>query len=156
MKNKKATFGAGCFWRVEKSFRKIPGVKKTTVGFMGGDKKMLSYEEVCKSKTGHVEACQIEFDLETISYEKLLEIFWKSHDPTQSNRQGLDIGIQYRSVIFFHDSEQEKLAIRSRDKEQKKLKKKIVTTIEKAKTFYKAEEYHQKYLLKRGLMSCPV
>ncbi len=150
----KATFGAGCFWHVEEAFRNVPGVKKTIVGYMGGKTKNPSYEDVCTDKTGHVEACMVEYDPKKISYGELLRIFWKIHDPTQINKQGLDIGTQYRSAIFYHDSEQKKLAEESLRKEQKKYQEKIATEITKAGKFYKAEEYHQKYLMKRGLKAC--
>lgn len=151
---KKATLGAGCFWHVEEAFRNVKGVIKTTVGYMGGSLKNPSYEDVCTDKTGHVEVCQIEFDQTIISYKKLLDLFWEIHDPTQMNRQGLDIGTQYRSIIFFHDEQQHKIALESKDKEQKKQKKEIVTKIVPAEKFYEAEEYHQKYLLKRGRNTC--
>ena len=149
-KMKKATFGAGCFWGVEATFQKIKGVKKTTVGYIGGKLKNPTYEQVCIDKTGHVEVIQIIYDPEQISYEKLLEIFWKIHDPTQLNRQGADIGTQYRSVIFYHDEKQKKLAEDSRNEQQKNYDKKIVTEITSEKEFYPAEEYHQKYLEKQN------
>ena len=151
---KKATFGAGCFWGIEEEFRKIKGILKTTVGYMGGDFKNPTYEDVCTGKTGHVEVCQVEYDAKIISYEKLLDIFWKMHDPTQHNRQGPDIGTQYRSVIFYHDAQQKKLAEISKEEKQKEISKKIATEIVSAKTFYEAEDYHQKYLLKRGKGIC--
>ena len=151
---KKATFGAGCFWGVEATFQKIKGVKKTTVGYIGGKLKNPTYEQVCIDKTGHVEVIQIVYDPEQISYEKLLEIFWEIHDPTQLNRQGADIGTQYRSVIFYHNEKQKKLAEDSRNEQQKNYDKKIVTEITSAKEFYPAEEYHQKYLEKHGLSTC--
>ena len=151
---KKATFGAGCFWHVEEAFSKVKGVKKTTVGFMGGTVKNPKYEEVSTGKTMHAEVCQIEYDPEKVSYCELLEIFWKIHDPTQVNRQGVDFGTQYRSIIFYHDEEQKEKAPRSKEAEQKKYKKKIATEIVPAKEFYKAEEYHQKYLQKKGLKVC--
>ena len=151
---KKATFGAGCFWHVEEAFSKVKGVKKTTVGFMGGTVKNPKYEEVSTGKTMNAEVCQIEYDPEKVSYGELLEIFWKIHDPTQVNRQGVDFGTQYRSIIFYHDEEQKEKAPRSKEAEQKKYKKKIATEIVPAKEFYKAEEYHQKYLQKKGLKVC--
>jgi len=151
---KKATFGAGCFWHVEDEFGKVKGVIKITVGYMGGTLKNPTYKDVCTDKTGHAEVCQIEYDPQKISYEKLLEIFWKIHNSTQLNRQGLDFGTQYRSVIFYHSEEQKKKAIESKKKEQKKYKNEIVTEIRPAKEFYKAEEYHQKYLQKRNLKTC--
>ena len=150
----KATFGAGCFWGVEATFQKLKGVKKTTVGYMGGKIKNPTYEQVCTDKTGHAEVMQIIYDPEQISYEKLLEIFWEIHDPTQLNRQGPDIGTQYRSVIFYHNKEQKKLAEESKNKHQKKYNKRIVTEIIPRAEFYPAEEYHQKYLEKQGLGSC--
>ncbi len=151
---KKATFGAGCFWGVEATFQKIKGVKKTTVGYIGGKLKNPTYEQACTDKTGHVEVIQIVYDPEQISYEKLLEIFWEIQDPTQLNRQGPDIGTQYRSVIFYHNEKQKKLAEESKNKQQKNYDKKIVTEITSAKEFYPAEEYHQKYLEKHGLSTC--
>ena len=149
-----ATFGAGCFWGVEATFQKIKGVKKTTVGYMGGKLENPTYEQVCTDKTGHAEVIQIIYDSEQISYENLLEIFWEIHDPTQLNRQGPDIGTQYRSVIFYHNEDQKKLAEESKNKQQKKYNKNIVTEITPAAEFYPAEEYHQKYLEKQGLGSC--
>jgi peptide-methionine (S)-S-oxide reductase len=145
-----ATFAAGCFWGVEANFQKINGIKKTTVGYMGGATKNPKYEQVCTGKTGHAEVIQIGYDPEEIKYEKLLEIFWDIHDPTQLNRQGLDIGTQYRSIIFYHNETQKKLAVESKQKQQQKTDKKIVTEITPIKEFYPAEEYHQKYLEKRG------
>lgn len=150
----KATFGAGCFWHVEEEFRKLKGVLNTAVGYMGGTMKNPSYEDVCIDKTGHAEVVQIEFNPEKISYNDLLDVFWKIHDPTQLNKQGPDIGTQYRSVIFYHNQEQKKLAIASKEKQSKK--DEIVTEITKAGKFYKAEEYHQRYLEKQGLKSCRI
>lgn len=145
----KATFGAGCFWGIEKAFSKVKGVVNTLVGYSGGDFP-ATYKDVCTGKTGHAEVVQIEFDPNIISYEKLLDVFWNIHNPTTLNRQGPDIGTQYRSVIFYHDEDQEKIAKESIKKleESRKYKSKIVTQIEPAKEFYKAEEYHQKYLEK--------
>jgi len=147
---KKATFGAGCFWGVEEAFSKIKGVIKTTVGYMGGKLKSPSYEDVCTDKTGHIEVIQIEYEPSIITYEKLLEIFWEIHDPTQLNRQGVDVGTQYKSVIFYHDEDQKKTAITSKNKinASKKFKRPIVTEIKEGETFYPAEEYHQKYFQK--------
>ncbi len=145
-----ATFGAGCFWGVEATFQKIKGVKKTIVGYMGGKLKNPTYAQVCTDKTGHAEVIKIIYDTEQISYETLLEKFWEIHDPTQLNRQGPDIGTQYRSVIFFYNEKQKKLAEESKKQQQKKYSKKIVTEITPAKEFYPAEEYHQKYLQKHG------
>jgi len=150
----KATFGAGCFWGVEEKFRKIKGVVKTTVGYMGGELKNPTYVQVCTDKTGHAEVIQIIYDKEQISYEKLLEIFWEIHDPTQLNRQGPDIGTQYRSVIFYHNELQKKFAEEVKKQIQTKYIKKILTEITPAKEFYPAEEYHQKYLQKQGKASC--
>ena len=147
MKLEKASFAAGCFWGVQAAFDKIKGVVKTTVGYTGGNLKNPSYEDVCSNKTGHAEAILAEFNSKIVSYEKLLEIFWKIHDPTTLNKQGLDIGTQYRSAIFYFNDEQRILALNSRDKEGKKYKNKIVTQIVKAKEFYPAEDYHQKYYL---------
>ena len=152
----KATFGAGCFWGVEEAFRKVKGVLKTEVGFMGGTLKNPSYKDVCYRKTGHAEVVQIEFDLKIVSYEKLLEIFWDIHNPTTKNRQGLNFGKQYRSVIFYHSLKQKDLAVKSKKELDKsgRYRRPIVTEIRKAGMFYKAEEYHQKYLMKRNLKTC--
>jgi peptide methionine sulfoxide reductase msrA/msrB len=148
-----ATFAAGCFWGVEYAFRKIPGVLKTTVGYTGGTVKNPSYQEVCSHKTGHAEAVQIEFDPSKVSYEKLLENFWDIHDPTTMDRQGPDVGSNYRSAIFFNSPEQEKEALALKEKLGKgwKFKRPIVTQIVPASEFYKAEDYHQQYLEKRGM-----
>ena len=156
MKTEKATFGAGCFWHVEEAFRKVKGVISTKVGFTGGNIKNPSYKEVCTGETWHAEAVQVEFDSSVISYEELLDIFWKIHDPTSLNQQGFDIGTQYRSAIFYHNDRQKETAIKSREKleKSKKYKNKIVTEIKPAKGFYKAEEYHQKYLEKNKLTVC--
>lgn len=152
----KVTFGAGCFWHVEDAFSKIPGVISAGCGYSGGNLENPTYEDVCTGKTGHVEVVQMEYDADKISFEKLLEAFWEMHDPTTLNRQGPDIGTQYRSAIFFHSLEQEKIAKESKEKleKSKKFKNKIVTEISKAKEFYRAEEYHQKYFQKRGIKSC--
>ena len=147
----KATFGAGCFWGVEQAFSKLG---KTTVGYMGGEKENPTYEDVCTDQTGHVEVVQIKFDPSKVSYEKLLDLFWKIHDPTQLNRQGPDIGTQYKSIIFYHSKKQEMKALKSKKEIQNKFKDKITTQIKKASTFYKAEEYHQKYLQKHGAYVC--
>lgn len=152
----KATFAAGCFWHVEEAFRQVPGVKSTHVGYTGGTMKKPSYEEVCTGRTGHAEAVEIDFDPKKVSYKQLLAIFWQSHDPTQRNRQGPDIGTQYRSAIFYHSEQQRKEAEMSLHEEQKKYKKAVVTEIIHAGQFYRAEEYHQRYLQKRGLRVCPV
>ncbi len=152
----KATFAAGCFWHVEEAFRTITGVLKTEVGYTGGKMKKPTYEDVCSDETGHAEAVQVEFDPAIVTYEKLLEVFWAIHDPTQKNRQGPDEGTQYRSAIFYHTEEQKKTAEKSLKEEQKERKQKIATEITKAGTFYKAEEYHQKYLAKRGKSTCGI
>ncbi len=151
-----ATFGAGCFWGVEDALMKVKGVKETAVGFMGGTTKNPTYEEVCTDKTGHAEVVQLKYDPEEVGYEDLLEIFWSIHDPTTPNRQGPDIGSQYRSVIFFHSKEQERLAKKSRMeiRESGKYRNRIVTEIVPASEFYRAEEYHQKYHQKQGIKTC--
>ncbi len=149
-----ATFGAGCFWGVEAAFRKVEGVIKTEVGYSGGHSENPTYEEVCTESTGHAEVVRIEFDPDRVRYEELLDVFWTNHDPTQLNRQGPDIGTQYRSVVFFHDDEQERVAVASRDTTQGRHPRKIVTTIEPARKFFAAEEYHQQYLAKRGQDAC--
>ncbi|MCI4433441.1 MAG: peptide-methionine (S)-S-oxide reductase MsrA [Nitrosopumilus sp.] len=149
----KATFGAGCFWHVEDLFRKTRGVKSTQVGYIGGKLANPTYDEVCTDKTGHAEAVQVEYDPSEISYDELLQVFWNNHDPTSLNRQGPDIGIQYRSAIFFYNDEQKEIAQKSKDDLEKsgKLQKSIATEIVPAPQFYKAEEYHQKYFQKHGL-----
>ncbi len=153
-----ATFGAGCFWGVEELYRTLPGVIETAVGYEGGVTVNPTYEDVCSHATQHAEVVQVTYDPELISYEKLLEIFWHNHNPTTRNRQGLDIGDQYRSVIFYHSEEQKALAEKSKvDLEQtKKFSNPIVTLIVPAQSFYKAEEYHQQYLAKQGLSSCHI
>jgi len=155
-KLEEATFGAGCFWGVEELYRTTPGVKETASGYMGGNVENPTYEEVCGHGTGHAEVVHIKFDPSKVEYEKLLKLFWNNHDPTTLNRQGLDIGEQYRSVIFFHTPEQEKIARKSKEEMEKsgKFSNQIVTQIEPASAFYKAEEYHQKYLMKRGRKVC--
>ncbi|HSB84174.1 MAG TPA: peptide-methionine (S)-S-oxide reductase MsrA [Nitrosarchaeum sp.] len=149
----KATFGAGCFWHVEDLLLKTKGVKSTQVGYIGGKLANPTYEEVCTDATGHAEAVQVEYDPNEISYDDLLKVFWSNHDPTSLNRQGPDIGNQYRSAIFFHDEEQKKIAQKSKEELEKsgKFQKPIVTEIVPAPEFYKAEEYHQKYFQKHGL-----
>ncbi|MGI0082026.1 MAG: peptide-methionine (S)-S-oxide reductase MsrA [Nitrosopumilaceae archaeon] len=149
----KATFGAGCFWCVENVFRKIKGVTSTAVGYMGGTMENPTYEDVCTDGTGHAEAVQVEYDPSVISYEKLLDVFWGNHNPTTPNRQGPDIGTQYRSAIFFHTPEQEATAKASKTRVESsgRYNKKIVTEITSALQFYKAEEYHQQYYEKCGL-----
>jgi peptide-methionine (S)-S-oxide reductase len=147
----KATFGAGCFWCVEDIFRKTKGVTSTRVGYSGGHTKNPTYKDVCTDMTGHVEVVQVDYDPNTISYENLLEVFWSSHDPTQLNRQGPDIGTQYRSVIFYHDSKQKEQAEKSMQAHSVMFDNKIVTVIEPASEFYEAEEYHQQYYAKCGI-----
>jgi peptide-methionine (S)-S-oxide reductase len=149
----KATFGAGCFWHVEDLFGKIKGVKSTKVGYTGGNLTNPTYEEVCTDRTGHAEAVEIEYDPNEISYEELLDVFWNSHDPTSLNRQGPDIGIQYRSSIFFHNESQKQDAEKSKERlnSSGKFSKNIVTEIIPSPEFYKAEEYHQKYFKKHRL-----
>lgn len=151
MKLETATFAAGCFWGVEELFRQIKGVKETLVGYTGGTTKNPTYEEVCSGRTGHREAIQIKFDPSETSYETLLKVFWMSHNPLQADGQGNDIGTQYHAIIFYHNPEQKKTAEKSKEKLNKeKYSGKIATSIEPAKEFYKAEEYHQRYLQKRG------
>lgn len=145
-----ATFGAGCFWGVEELFRQIKGVKETVVGYTGGTAKNPSYEQVCTGKTGHVEAIQIKFDPKETDYEKLLDIFWMAHHPSQADGQGNDIGTQYHAVIFYHNTKQKELAEKSKEETNKKLGVQVATIIQPAKEFYPAEEYHQRYLQKRG------
>ncbi len=151
-----ATFGAGCFWGVEAEFRKIKGVKDAPVGYMGGKTKNPTYEDICAGKTGHAEVCQIQYDEKRVSYQKLLETFWKIHDPTQVNKQGPDRGTEYRSIIFYHTSEQKRLAEKSKQEQQKKYVKKIATEIIPASDFYRAEEYHQRFVEKHGGAACRI
>lgn len=154
----KATFAAGCFWGVEAEFRKIKGVKATRVGYSGGHKSHPTYKEVCSHITGHAEAVEIDFDPDEITFDRLLDVFWSIHDPTTVNRQGPDIGSNYRSAIFYHSSEQETAAKDSRERLEKSgnYKNPIVTEISPAGTFWEAEEYHQQYLEKRGLATCHI
>jgi peptide-methionine (S)-S-oxide reductase len=154
----KATFGAGCFWGVEAAFRQIKGVKATAAGFMGGAMDNPTYEDVCFSDTGHAEVVEVEYDPELVSYDALLDVFWENHDPTTLNRQGPDVGEQYRSAIFYHTPEQQAAAQASKDRLERegRYRRPIVTKITPAATFYKAEEYHQQYLEKRGLSSCHI
>jgi peptide-methionine (S)-S-oxide reductase len=151
---KKATFGAGCFWGVEAAFRQLEGVTRTRVGYSGGTLDNPTYEDVCSHTTGHAEVVEVTFDPQRVSYEQLLDVFWRKHDPTQLNRQGWDIGDQYRSVVFFHDPEQQHAAERSKAEQQTNWPAPIVTQIEPAETFYEAEDYHQQYLEKRGRATC--
>ncbi len=150
---KTATFGAGCFWGVEAAFRKAEGVETTAVGYMGGSLKNPTYKDVCTGQTGHAEVVQVTYDPSKISYEQLLDIFWSVHDPTQLNRQGPDIGTNYRSVIFYHDAEQGRLARTSKEKIEVSGMfgfRKIMTAIVPASEFYRAEDYHQRYYEKHG------
>ncbi len=153
-----ATFAAGCFWGVEELFSHVKGVESTQVGYTGGESDNPTYSEVCSGKTGHAEAIHIEYDPSIVSYEELLMIFWNNHNPTTINQQGPDIGEQYRSVVFFHNQEQEDIANKLKEKLQdtalKKFDKKIVTQIVPAKKFFRAEEYHQQYLEKNNLAQC--
>jgi peptide-methionine (S)-S-oxide reductase len=146
----KATFGAGCFWQVEEEFRKIDGVIDTAVGYEGGHVDDPTYEQVCRGDTGHVEVAQIEFDPEKVSYEELVAKYFAIHDPTQLNRQGPDVGFQYRSVIFAHSDEQAEVARKAIKRAQESYRDPIVTTVEEAAPFWRAEEYHQCYLQRRG------
>lgn len=152
----KATFGAGCFWGVEEAFRRVPGVADTAVGYCGGTLDNPTYQDVCTGATGHAEVVEVTFDSSRVSYEQLLDTLWRIHDPTTMNRQGPDAGTQYRSVIFFHSPGQEEAARASKEKQQAsgRFRRPIVTQIVPAATFYRAEEYHQRYLEKRGLSSC--
>ncbi len=154
----KATFAAGCFWGVEATFRQIPGVIDALVGYTGGSYDNPTYKDVCTGTTGHAEAVQVEYDPTVVSYEQLLDVFWKNHDPTTRNRQGPDIGTQYRSAIFYHTPEQEAAARASKAKldQSGRYKRAIVTEITPATTFYEAEAYHQRYLEKRGKSHCIV
>ena len=150
----KALFGAGCFWGVEEHFRTINGVIKTEVGYSGGNTKNPTYESVCYENTDHAEVLLVEFDDDLISYESLVEEFWKCHDPTTLDRQGPDVGRQYRSVIYYYNDLQKNIANKSKDKHQESFQNNIVTEISPANVFYKAEEYHQKYILKGN--SCAI
>jgi peptide-methionine (S)-S-oxide reductase len=152
----KATFAAGCFWGVEAAFRQLPGVSATRVGYAGGHTDDPTYEDVCSDRTGHAEAVEVEFDPEEVSYGQLLDVFWRKHDPTQVNRQGYDVGSQYRSAIFFHTPEQEETAVRSRAEVQSQTAGRVVTELVQAGPFFEAEDYHQQYLEKRGRSSCHV
>jgi peptide-methionine (S)-S-oxide reductase len=154
----RATFAAGCFWGVEATFRQLPGVLSTRVGYTGGQVENPTYKNVCTDTTGHAEAVEVEYDPAKISYDKLLDVFWENHDPTQLNRQGPDFGKQYRSAIFFHDAEQERAAKASKEalEKSRRFAKPIVTQIVPAEKFYEAEDYHQQYLEKRGLATCHI
>jgi peptide-methionine (S)-S-oxide reductase len=152
----KATFAAGCFWGIEAAFRQIKGVTGAAVGYMGGTFPNPTYEDVCSDETGHAEVVQVEYDPAQVSYDQLLDVFWKSHNPTTRNRQGPDVGSHYRSAIFYHSPEQRDLASASKEKLDKsgRFGKPIVTEITPASTFYRAEEYHQRYLEKHGGAHC--
>ncbi len=154
----KATFAAGCFWGVELTFRQLPGVLSTRVGYTGGDFANPTYQDVCTDRTGHAEAVEVEFDPAKVSYEKLLDVFWENHDPTQLNRQGPDVGTQYRSAIFYHSPEQAAEARASKEQVERahRFSKPVVTQILPASEFFQAEDYHQQYLEKRGLASCHI
>jgi peptide-methionine (S)-S-oxide reductase len=152
-----ATFGAGCFWGIEAAFRRVPGVVDAAVGYSGGHMANPTYKDVCTDQTGHAEVVQVSFDPSKVSYEQLLDTFWQIHDPTQVNRQGPDFGSQYRTAIFFHSPEQEAAAKKSKAALEVSGKRRpIATEITPAGTFYRAEEYHQKYLEKRGATSCHI
>ena len=153
-----ATFAAGCFWGVEAAFRQVPGVTATRVGYTGGTTTNPTYKQVCTDRTGHAEAVEVSYDPARVSYDDLLRVFWEIHDPTQRNRQGPDIGTQYRSAIFYHDPEQEAAARASKERLERSgaYKRPIVTEIVPAQTFYQAEDYHQQYLEKRGLATCRI
>jgi peptide-methionine (S)-S-oxide reductase len=150
----RATFAAGCFWGVEAAFRDIPGVLRTAVGYTGGYTSSPTYRQVCGSRTGHAEAVEVWFDPAQVSYAELLATFWRIHNPTTRNRQGLDFGSQYRSAVFCHGADQQGIATASRDAEQQSRKRQVVTQITPASAFYRAEEYHQRYLEKHGRRSC--
>ena len=154
----KATFGAGCFWGVEETFRKVKGVTSTAVGYAGGATANPTYEDVCTDRTGHAEVVHVEYDPAQVSYDQLLDVFWSSHDPTTLNRQGPDVGTQYRSAIFYHTPGQKAAAEASRERQQKggRFRRPVATEVTPAATFWRAEDYHQQYLEKRGLGSCHV
>lgn len=150
MSTQKATFAAGCFWGVEHRFRQMPGVLDAVSGYIGGHKDKPAYKEVCRGETGHAEAVEITFDPRVITYETLLTAFWAMHDPTQLNRQGPDIGTQYRSAVFYHDEAQKEAALRIKDSLKEKFPKPVVTEIVPAAPFWPAEDYHQRYIEKNG------
>jgi peptide-methionine (S)-S-oxide reductase len=153
-----ATFAAGCFWGVEAAFRQVPGVVSTSVGYTGGTRNKPSYRQVCTGRTGHAEAVQVVYDPQRVSYDDLLAVFWDNHDPTTPNRQGPDVGTQYRSAVFVHDDEQRASANRSKDEldASGRFRRPIVTEITPASEFWPAEDYHQQYLEKRGLSTCRI
>lgn len=154
----KATFGAGCFWGVESTFREVEGVVDAAVGYEGGHTVNPTYKDVCTDATGHAEVIEVDFDPSKVSYDALLQVFWTSHDPTQVNRQGPDFGTQYRTVIFYHTTEQQQAAQRSKEALEKsgRFSRPIATQIVPAQTFYRAEDYHQQYLAKRGVRHCHI
>ena len=156
MSTQTATFAAGCFWGVEAAFRQIPGVVDAVSGYIGGRTDNPAYREVCSHATGHAEAVEVTFDPQRVSYDQLLDAFWEIHDPTQLNRQGPDVGDQYRSAIFTHSPEQLAEATASRDREQSRYQKPIVTQIQPAPRFWRAEEYHQQYFEKNGGAACHI
>jgi peptide-methionine (S)-S-oxide reductase len=154
----KATFGAGCFWGVEETFRQVPGVVDVAVGYEGGTLDNPSYRDVCTDRTGHAEVVEVDYNPERVSYDELLNVFWNNHNPTTLNRQGPDVGTQYRSVVFYHTPEQQATATASKEQLERegRFKRPIVTQIVPASTFYRAEEYHQQYLAKHGLSHCHI
>ena len=159
MENSKiATFGAGCFWGVEAAYRQIPGVLSTRVGYLGGTMENPTYKDVCSGRTGHAEVVEVTYDPKRLSYDDLLTVFWENHDPTTLNRQGPDVGVQYRSAIFYHDDDQKAAAEVSKEERERsgRYRRPIVTEITPASRFYEAEDYHQQYLEKRGLASCHI
>jgi len=153
-----ATFGAGCFWGVEAAYRQIPGVLSTRVGYLGGTMENPTYRDVCSGRTGHAEVVEVKYDPSRLTYDDLLTVFWENHDPTTLNRQGPDVGEQYRSAIFYHDDDQKAAAEASKEERDRsgKYRRPIVTEITPASAFYEAEDYHQQYLEKRGLASCHI
>jgi peptide-methionine (S)-S-oxide reductase len=154
----KATFAAGCFWGVEETFRQTKGVLKTSVGYIGGHTNQPTYEQVCSGNTGHAEACEVDFDPSVISYEDLVKLFFELHDPTTLNRQGPDVGEQYRSAVYYHDENQKKTAqaVIAKLEQEKKFPRKIVTELVAAPEYFPAEDYHQQYFLKRGISHCHI
>src|SRR6202171_1702438 len=157
-KMSKATFAAGCFWGVEAAFRQVPGVRSTAVGYSGGTLEAPTYADVCNGHTGHAEVVEVDFDPARVSYNALLDVFWENHDPTTLNRQGPDVGEQYRSAVFFHSPEQEAAAtaVKGRLEEEGGFRRPIVTEISPASRFWRAEEYHQRYFEKHGISHCRI
>jgi len=154
----RATFGAGCFWGVEAAYRRVPGVVSTAVGYEGGQLVNPTYKDVCSDRSGHAEVVEVEYDPARVSYDELLNVFFENHDPTTLNRQGPDVGTQYRSAVFYHSPEQQAAAQAAKERLEKdgRFRRPIVTEITPATTFYKAEDYHQQYLEKRGLATCHI